>query len=95
MYSRSTYFPSSEWALAQDDKLVERVVARLRSRLGSPVRNFQISARLDGLILRGEVRSHYGKQMAQEVAMEVSGLSILSNDIEVHFIDLVRDECIQ
>ena len=36
-----------------------------------------------GLVLRGHVRSYYGKQMAQEVVMEVSGLSILSNDIEV------------
>ena len=75
--------PSSEWALAQDDELVQRVVARLQERLGRQVRKFQMSSREDGLILRGQIGSYYGKQLAQEVVMEVSGLPILTNDIEV------------
>ncbi len=77
------HFPSSEWTLAHDDELVQRVVARLQSRLGSQVRDFQMAGREDGLILRGQVGTHYSKQMVQEVVMEVSGLSILANDIEV------------
>lgn len=36
-----------------------------------------------GLVLHGHVRSYCGKQMAQEVVMEVSRISILSNEIEV------------
>ena len=76
-------FPTAERTLAHDDELVERIVARLQSRLGNQMHNFQMSAREDGLILRGVVRSYYGKQLAQEVAIEVSGRSILSNDIEV------------
>jgi hypothetical protein len=83
MYVESNGYPSSESVFSHDDQLVQQVVGRLRSRLGSPVRNFQMAAREDGLILRGQVRTHYGKQIAQEVVMKLSGLSILSNDIEV------------
>ncbi len=49
-----------------------------------------MSAREDGLVLRGVVGTYYGKQMAQEVMMEVSGLSILANDIEVQCFALMR-----
>lgn len=76
-------YPPSETVLSHDDELVRQVVCRLQTRLGSPVRNFQLAAREDGLILRGQVRTHYSKQMAQEVVMQVSGVSILANDIEV------------
>ena len=83
MRIQARHFPSTEWTLAGGDELVQRVVARLQIRLGSQLRDFQMSAREDGLILRGKVRTYYGKQMVQEVVMEVSGLAILSNDIEV------------
>ena len=81
---------STEWTLAHDHELVQRVVVRLRSRLGNSVRNFQMSASEDGLVLRGVTGTYYGKQMAQEVVMEVSGLSILANDIEVQCFALTR-----
>jgi hypothetical protein len=42
MHLQSMRFPSCEWTLAGDDDLVQRVVARLQSRLGSQVRNFDI-----------------------------------------------------
>lgn len=83
MHIQSGRLMSSEHMLPQDDELVQRVVVRLQIRLGSQLRDFQMSAREDGLILRGKVRTYYGKQMVQEVVMEVSGLAILSNDIEV------------
>ena len=83
MHIQSGRLMSSEHTLAHDDELVQRVVARLQCRLGKQVRNFQMSGREDGLILRGQARTYYGKQMVQEVVMEVSGLSILANDIEV------------
>ena len=75
--------PSSEWVLAVDDELVQRVMIRMQTRLGNQVQNFQMSGRADGLILRGQVKTCFCKQMVQEVVMEVSGLSILSNDIDV------------
>ena len=83
MHVQSMRSPSSEWVLAVDDELVQRVMIRMQTRLGNQVQNFQLSGRADGLILRGQVKTYYSKQMVQEVVMEVSGLSILSNDIEV------------
>lgn len=83
MRIQSRRLPSSERTLADDDELVQRVVVRLQSRLGNQVRDFQMSSHEDGLVLRGKVRSYYGKQMVQEVVMEVSGLLVLANDIEV------------
>ena len=74
---------SAEWAMAHDSELVQRVVARLRSRLGGQIRDLQILDHEDGLVLRGVVGTYYGKQMAQEVVMDVSGRLIVANDIEV------------
>lgn len=90
MHAQPMRYPSGEWTLAYDDDLVQRVVTRLQFRLGGDVRNFQISGRDDGLILRGQVKTYYSKQMVQEVVMEVSRLSILSNDIEVLCFGLTR-----
>lgn len=83
MHVQSMRFSSSEWTLADGNELVQRVVARLQDRLGNQVRDFQLSAREDGLVLRGTVKTYYSKQMIQEIVMEVSGLSILANDIHV------------
>ena len=83
MHFQPTRYLFSEHVLAGDDELVQRVVTQLQSRLGIHVHKFQISGRADGLILRGQVGTHYCKQVVQEVVMEASGLSILANDIEV------------
>lgn len=90
MHVQTMRYPSSEWTLADDDELFQRVVARLQNRLGNQVRDFQMSAREDGLVLRGQVRSYYSKQMAQQFVREVSGLTVLANDIEVHRFALTR-----
>ncbi|HVC93394.1 MAG TPA: hypothetical protein VND64_06865 [Pirellulales bacterium] len=63
--------------------LAERIAARLQSRVGGQVREFQMSAKGDGLVLRGQADSYYAKQIAQQVAMELSGLSIHANEIRV------------
>ncbi len=49
-----------------------------------------MSASEDGLVLQCVIEIYYGKQMAQEVVMEVSPLSILANDIEVQCFALTR-----
>lgn len=79
----SIHHSCGERTLFDDNELVQQVAVCLQSRLGGQVRNFWISAREDGLILRGKVSSHYGKQIIQEVVMQVSDLPILANDIEV------------
>ncbi len=38
----------------------------------------------DGLILRGHASTYYAKQMAQHVAVQVSGLPVVANEIEVN-----------
>lgn len=69
--------------LAQAEELLHRVVARLHSRIGGQLRDLCITIREDGLILQGRVGTYYGKQMAQELAGQVSGLAIAANEIEV------------
>ena len=75
--------PQSEQPiLATADDLVQRVTLRL-DQLGCQVRNFWISTYDDALILHGRVGTFYGKQLVQQVAMEISGRSMMSNEIEV------------
>lgn len=69
--------------MARDEELGQMVLARLHSRLGDRVRDFQLSDHEDGLILRGQVGTYYCKQLAQEIVMELSKLPILANEIEV------------
>ncbi|MBC7821196.1 MAG: hypothetical protein IAG10_30280 [Planctomycetaceae bacterium] len=68
--------------LEKVDDLVHRVGMRL-DRLGCRVRNFWISPYEDALILHGRVGTYYSKQLVQQVAAELSGLTIMSNEIEV------------
>jgi hypothetical protein len=91
----SMHHSSAERTLPDDDELVRQVVVLLQSRLGGQTRNFRISVREDGLILQGDISSHYGKQIIQEVVMQLSHIPILANDIEVQPIGYVRDTCIQ
>lgn len=83
MNFQSMRFPCVELALQDDDELLQRIVARLRMRLGRHVRDFKVSAREDGLVLWGDAKTSYGKLMAQEVVSEVSGRLILANNIQV------------
>ena len=74
--------PSEQPILATADDLVQRVTLRL-DQLGCQVRNFWISTYGDALILHGRVGTFYGKQLVQQVAMEISGRSMMSNEIKV------------
>ena len=47
------------------------------------VRPFRVVVREEGLVLQGCAPTYYAKQLAQHAAMEVSGLPILANEIEV------------
>ncbi len=65
------------------DELVERITAGVRRRVGGWVRDFQVQIHDEGLILRGWTRTYYAKQLVQHTAMEVGGLPILANRVEV------------
>jgi osmotically-inducible protein OsmY len=47
------------------------------------LRGFRILVQGRGLILQGCVPTFYAKQLAQHAAMEISGLQIVANEIEV------------
>ncbi len=62
----------------QLEALIERhLLGRVR------VRGFRVLVQGRGLILQGRAGTYYAKQLAQHAAMEVSGLPILANEIEV------------
>jgi hypothetical protein len=61
----------------------EDLEALILQRLGGRVREFRIDVRPGGMILDGWATTYHAKQLAQHVAMEISGLPILANEIEV------------
>ena len=62
---------------------VEQLESLVKQRLHGRVRELRLVALDQGLILQGQTSTYYAKQLAQHAAMEVSGLPILANDIEV------------
>jgi hypothetical protein len=67
--------PTAE-ALSELEQHVQR-------RLNGRVRDFRLSLRDDGLVLKGYARSYYAKQLAQHAVMEAVDVPINANDIEV------------
>ena len=63
------------------DQLEALIQRRLLGRAW--VRGFRVMVQEQGLVLQGCAPTYYAKQLAQHAAMEVSGLSILANEIEV------------
>jgi hypothetical protein len=57
--------------------------AHIQCRLGGRISEFRVVVADKGLILRGHARTYYAKQLAQHAVMEVTGLPILANEIEV------------
>lgn len=62
---------------------VEHLQALLQLRLNGRVRDLRLSVRGRGLILQGWTSTYHVKQLAQHAAVEISGLTILANEIEV------------
>jgi len=74
MSSASTTWPTAD----QLEVLIQR---RLLGRAW--VRGFRVMVQEQGLVLQACAPTSYAKQLAQHAAMEVSGLPILANEIEV------------
>ena len=72
---------------AQPDAATSETLARIeehvRCRLTGLLWDFQLVVRDEGLVLRGRVHTYYVKQLAQHAVMDVSGLTIRANEIEV------------
>ena len=55
----------------------------IQNRSGRRVRELRVVVHAGGVILRGQARTFYAKQLAQHAAMEITGLPVLANEIEV------------
>lgn len=62
---------------------VEHLQALLQQRLNGRVRDLRLTVRGQGLVLEGWTSSYHVKQLAQHAAIELTGLTILANEIEV------------
>lgn len=69
----------SPTSMALADQVQNHVLHRLSGRL----RGLQVIVLGQGLILQGQARTYYVKQLAQHVAAEMSGLAVVANQIEV------------
>jgi osmotically-inducible protein OsmY len=61
----------------------DRLEDLLSRRLGNRIRDLRVVLQQAGLVLRGWTETYYAKQVAQHAAMELSGMPILANEIEV------------
>jgi hypothetical protein len=61
----------------------EHLEALLQRRLGNRVRDLRVQLRSAGVVLQGRAATYHAKQLAQHAAMELIGVPILANDIEV------------
>ena len=68
---------------ARPEAQEEQLEAQVLRRLGGRVRDVRIMVRPNGLILQGRTGTYHAKQLAQHAAIELTGLPVLTNDIEV------------
>jgi osmotically-inducible protein OsmY len=61
-------------------EIVESALSRSSALSG---RNLRFEVHEDGVVLRGVVRSYYHKQLAQESLKSISGVSRITNELEV------------
>jgi hypothetical protein len=62
---------------------VARLESHLRGRLSGRVWALRLVVRDQGLVLQGQARSYYAKQLAQHAVMEAAPYPIEANEIEV------------
>lgn len=70
-------------ATLNEARSADQLEALVRRRLGSLVPDLRVVVREQGVILQGHAPTYHAKQLAQHAAMDMGGLPILANDIEV------------
>jgi osmotically-inducible protein OsmY len=65
------------------DEFADSLESQIQRRLGGRVRDLRVLLREDGVILQGRSATYHAKQLAQHAAMELAGVRVLANDIEV------------
>jgi hypothetical protein len=61
----------------------EHLESLLQRRIGGRVRDLRVVLKHNGIILQGRAATYHAKQLAQHAAMDLAGLPIVANDIEV------------
>ncbi len=64
-----------------DEASLER---HIQCRLGSRVKDLRVEVRAEGVVIHGRAATYHAKQLAQHAAMEVAGMPVLVNDIDVY-----------
>jgi len=57
--------------------------AHLQSQLTGRIRRLRLLDRQGGLVLQGQANTYYAKQLAQEIVMNATTLTLAANEIEV------------
>ena len=63
--------------------LMEQIEIRILSRVAGRLQNLQVILRDDGVVLKGRAKTYHVKQLAQHAVLEMTGVRLLANDIEV------------
>jgi hypothetical protein len=61
--------------------LISVVEAHVKHQLGGRVSQFQVLFDGKGLVLRGQTRSQYARQLVQQAVMDITDLPIVANEI--------------
>jgi hypothetical protein len=64
-------------------ELTGQIESHVQNRLAGRVSGFRVLVRNEGIVLQGQVRTYYTKQLAQHAVMDRTRIPILANEIEV------------
>lgn len=65
------------------DESLRPMVIELHLRLGGRVRELSLSQFANRLVLRGQSKTYYAKQLAQEVVLSFADEALVVNEIDV------------
>ena len=82
-FSAYTHEEETVSSNALTEPSVEQLEALVQRRLHGRVRDLRLLVGGQGLTLQGQTSTYYAKQLAQHAAIEITGLAILANEIEV------------
>lgn len=74
---------TSRAAVAPTQRRQQDLESLVQRRMRGRIHNLRLEVGAAGVVLRGRAPSFHAKQMAQHAAMELLGLPILANAIEV------------
>ncbi len=65
------------------DEALRSIVIELHLRLGGRIQELSLSQFANRLVLCGQAKTYYAKQLAQEVVLSFAGEALVVNEIDV------------